>query len=220
MRNRGRGYGRGGRRGEEQDCGRGYGRGRGGRSRQGFWDDDYGQAGPRRWRERFEQFLGQPPEEHWMFGRRRFRPWQRGMAFFNPFVSAIFSRRGGLLPLYVLHLLDQEPRYGNELMNIIAERTAGGWSANPGAIYPLLNDLEEYGLIAGEWEDPQRRTVRRYTITESGRDELKRLKSVIHPKLQEAIDVLSGISDELGEEALAEKPVDAAETDEKAKRGE
>ena len=193
-------------------------RGQRGRRRQDFWEEDYGQGGPRHWRERFEQFLGQPPEEHWMFGRRRFQPWQRGMAFFNPFVSMALSRRGGLLPLYVLHLLAQQPRYGNELMNVIAERTAGGWSANPGAIYPLLNELEEYGLIRGEWEDPTRRTVRRYTITESGRDELARLKAVIQPRLQEAVEVFQGLFDDLNSSTEEVKdtpaPDKSAEADE------
>jgi len=149
----------------------------------------------------FEQFLGQPPEEHWMFGRRRFRPWLMGETVFNPFVAMALSKGGGLLPLYVLHLLESEPRYGNELMSLIAERTRGAWGTNPGAIYPLLNDLEAHGLIRGEWDDPRRRTVRRYTLTEQGREELVRLKAVMRPKLREGIEVLLDILDEIDDEA-------------------
>lgn len=170
-----------------------------------FWQ--HGPHDPNAWREMFAQFLGQPPEQHWMFGGRRFKPWQMGEAFFNPFVAIVLSKGGGLLPLYVLHLLDQQPRYGNELMSMIEKRTAGGWATNPGAIYPLLDDLEEQRLIAGEWADPDKRTVRRYTITDAGRDELDRLKAVMRPKLREALEVLKDMLEDL-------------ETDEDEKAGE
>jgi len=162
-----------------------------------FWQ--HGPPGPdaHAWREMFEQFLGQPPEHHWMFGGRRFRPWQMGEAFFNPFVAMALSKGGGLLPLYVLHLLDEDARYGNELMTLIEERTGGRWVTNPGAIYPLLNDLEDEGLITGAWEDPARRTVRRYTITETGQVELDRLKAVMRPKLREALEVLKDLLDDI-----------------------
>jgi len=136
-----------------------------------------------------------------MFGGRRFRPWQVGESIFNPFVAMALSKGGGLLPLYVLHLLSQQPRYGNEVMSLIEERTGGGWGTNPGAIYPLLVELEEQGLIVGEWQDPERRTIRRYTITGAGRDELERLKAVMRPKLQEALEVLKDMLDDLEEEA-------------------
>jgi PadR family transcriptional regulator PadR len=166
---------------------------------QNFWKHGPPMGDPHAWRVVFEQFLGQPPEDHWMFGGRRFRPWQMGEWVFNPFVAMALSKGGGLLPLYVLHLLDQSPRYGNELMTLIEERTAGGWGTNPGAIYPLLNDLEEQGFVTGEWEDPERRTVRRYTITEAGREELARLKAVMRPKLHEALEVLKDMLEDLEE---------------------
>jgi DNA-binding PadR family transcriptional regulator len=93
--------------------------------------------------------------------------------------------------------LGEEPRYGNELMSLINDRTGGGWGMNPGAIYPLLNELEDQGLVAGEWEDPDRRTVRRYTITAAGREELDRLKAVMRPRLREALEVLKDMLDDL-----------------------
>lgn len=165
-----------------------------------FWKHGPPTPDPHVWREVFEQFLGQPPENHWMFGGRRFRPWQVGERFFNPFVAMALSKGGGLLPLYVLHLVNQGPRYGNEIMSLIETRTSGGWGTNPGAIYPLLNELEDQGLIAGEWEDPDRRTVRRYTLTATGRDELDRLKAVMRPKLREALEVLKDMLDDLDED--------------------
>jgi DNA-binding PadR family transcriptional regulator len=162
-----------------------------------FWQHGPPPADPHAWRKLLEQVLGQPPENHWMFGGRRFRPWLVGEPFFNPFVAMVLSKGGGLLPLYVLYLLGEEPRYGNELMSLINDRTGGGWGMNPGAIYPLLNELEDQGLVAGEWEDPDRRTVRRYTITAAGREELDRLKAVMRPRLREALEVLKDMLDDL-----------------------
>ncbi|MGF1504220.1 MAG: PadR family transcriptional regulator, partial [Anaerolineae bacterium] len=112
------------------------------------------------WRLHFREHMGTMPEHHWAFRGRRFRPWHQGRDAFNPFVAGLLSKGGGLLPALVLSLLEQKPRYGNEIMDIISERTRGRWRSNPGAIYPLMTMLEENELITGEWEDPEKRTVR------------------------------------------------------------
>ncbi|MCB9420542.1 MAG: PadR family transcriptional regulator [Ardenticatenaceae bacterium] len=149
------------------------------------------------WREFFHDYMGAWPEDHWAFSGRRFSPWQQGQDEFNPFVASILSKGGGLLPLYVMHLLSQQPRYGNELMEKITERTAGQWVANPGAIYPLMTMLEEQGLITGDWEDPTKRTIRIYRLTEMGAKELARLKAIVRPKLEEAVEVMQGLARDL-----------------------
>jgi DNA-binding PadR family transcriptional regulator len=155
---------------------------------------------PRRledWRDFFHEFTGEWPEQHWAFGGRRFHPWHQGDVSFNPFVANLFSQGGGLLPLIVLHLLVEKPRYGNELMSLIAEKTAGQWAANPGAIYPLMTELETRGLVEGAWDDPRKRTVRVYHLTDKGRRELERVKSIVLPKLDEAIEVLQTVVNDL-----------------------
>lgn len=159
------------------------------RGRRGFARGERGQQ----WRQHFNNHMGAFPEDHWLFGGRRFRPWHRGKPGFNPFVANLMSLGGGLLPVLVLQLIADEPRYGNEVMKLIRERTAGQWVANPGAIYPLLTQMEEEGFISGEWEDTRKRTMRIYKITPQGEQELARLKEVIKPKLSEAIDVLQDL---------------------------
>lgn len=151
----------------------------------------------RTWREFFHTFMGDWPERHWAFGGRRFRPWHQGEAAFNPLVASVLSKGGGLLPLVVLHLLSEAPRYGNQIMALLAERTGGMWMANPGAIYPLMTLMEDQGLIQGHWEDPHKRTVRIYSLTETGKLELKRLSAIMRPKLQEAIEVLQNLASDL-----------------------
>lgn len=152
------------------------------------------------WRNFFEEFTGETPEDHWVFGKRRFSPWHKGDVSFNPFVAMLFSQGGGLLPVIVLHLLAEKPRYGNEIMTLLNESTSGGWIANPGAVYPLMATLEEKGFIEGEWEDPQKRTIRIYKLTEFGKYELQRVKAVIQPKLEEAVDVLQVVITNLSQQ--------------------
>jgi PadR family transcriptional regulator PadR len=153
------------------------------------------------WREFFHQSFGTWPEEHWIFGGRRFSPWHHGMDNFNPFVATLLSKGGGLLPLYVLHLIAQQPRYGNEIMDLLAGRTNGQWVSNPGAIYPLLTQLESEGFVDGRWEDPDKRTVRVYTITPSGEAEVTRIKTIVAPKLEETLQVLQELLNDLRDPA-------------------
>jgi DNA-binding PadR family transcriptional regulator len=178
--------------------------------RQRVWSEFGGHGGPpgppdgfpparmaRAWREFFHDFMGISPEDHWAFGGRRFTPWHQGVDSYNPFVASLLSKGGGLLPLLVMHFLSDRPRYGNEIMDLIAEWTRGQWVANPGAIYPLMDELEENSLIHGKWEDPDKRTVRIYQLTEEGGQELSRLKAIVGPKLKEAIRILSLMADGL-----------------------
>jgi PadR family transcriptional regulator, regulatory protein PadR len=149
------------------------------------------------WREFFHTSFGTWPEEHWIFGGRRFSPWHRGIESFNPFVANLLSKGGGLLPLYILHLVAQKPLYGNEIMDLLAERTNGQWVSNPGAIYPLLSFLEHERFVTGEWEDPDKRTIRVYTITSAGIDEVRRIKTIVSPKIEETIQVLQVLFQDL-----------------------
>jgi len=201
-----------------------FGKGKRGRGR-GFWKDWHAEQaewweefGPahdhppfqspppmaREWRQYFHDYTGHFPEDHWAFGSRRFSPWHQGVDTFNPFVASLLSKGGGLLPLLVLHLLAQAPRYGNELMDLITEGTQGRWMSNPGAIYPLMTMLENEGLVAGKWTDPRKRTTRVYQLTAEGEEELQRLKAIIRPKLEEAIQVLTELTQMVNGEGPAD----------------
>lgn len=92
-------------------------------------------------------------------------------------------RRGGLLPLLVLHFLSDGPSYGNQLMERISRVTGGLVAVNPNTMYPLLRSLEGRGLVAGEWEHPERRSRRFYRITQAGEAERDRLRGEIAPYL-------------------------------------
>jgi PadR family transcriptional regulator, regulatory protein PadR len=106
-------------------------------------------------------------------------------------------RRRDLVPLLVLHLARSEPVYGNRIMKGIEEMTEGVVTVNPNTIYPLLRGLEERGLIVGEWEHPDRRSRRFYTITDAGITELERLREGLEPILDSAIRSMTLIKAEL-----------------------
>jgi DNA-binding PadR family transcriptional regulator len=65
-----------------------------------------------------------------------------------------------------LKLLEESSRHGYDLMRIFAER---GWAPlRAGSVYPILNALEEEGLVVSRAEGDRRV----YEITEKGRQHL------------------------------------------------
>ena len=109
----------------------------------------------------------------------------------DPLVAGL--RKAGLLRLLVLHLLGQGPSYGNQLMERVGELTGGLVAVNPNTMYPLLRTMEGDGLIAGEWEHPERRSRRFYRLTDAGEGERALLVSELGPRLDDlavALEVL------------------------------
>jgi len=106
-------------------------------------------------------------------------------------------RRRDVFPLLVLHLIAQEPTYGNKLIEGIEEMTQGVISVNPNTMYPLLRQMESDGLIEGRWELPDRRTRRYYSITKPGRREYKRLLKEVEPFLDSVIRSVTLIKKEV-----------------------
>jgi DNA-binding PadR family transcriptional regulator len=106
-------------------------------------------------------------------------------------------RRRDVFPLLVLHLVAQEPTYGNRLIEAIEEMTQGVISVNPNTMYPLLRQLERDGLVEGRWELPDRRTRRYYSVTPAGRREYKRLLKEVEPFLDSVIRSVTLIKTEV-----------------------
>ena len=106
-------------------------------------------------------------------------------------------RRRDVFPLLVLHLIAREPQYGNRLIEEIERITEGVISVNPNTIYPLLRQLEAQGKIKGDWEHPDRRTRRYYSITPAGRREHKRLREEVKPFLDSVIRSVTLIEREI-----------------------
>ena len=82
-------------------------------------------------------------------------------------MSPVF--RHGRLRLYLLRLLDEEPRHGYEVIRLLRDRFMGVYAPSPGTIYPRLARLEEEGLVTHDEENGRKV----YRITEAGREELR-----------------------------------------------
>jgi DNA-binding PadR family transcriptional regulator len=114
-----------------------------------------------------------------------------GVGSTDPLIGDL--RRGGLLPLLVLHFLTEDRSYGNRLTERILELSGGVLAVNPNTMYPLLRSLEERGLVAGEWEHPERRSRRYYRITPDGEVERARLAAELAPRLDAVAEGLQRI---------------------------
>ncbi len=134
-------------------------------------------------------------KNHWIFGKRSFLPWVESPDV-NPFVNMLLTR-SGLLPLYVLHILNEREMFGNEIMFEIEKRTKKTWSPTPGTMYPLLKELEIKNFVEGKWNLDKERPRRIYTITEKGRQEYEILKKVLKSHLFEAIEIFKKIYSEI-----------------------
>ena len=97
----------------------------------------------------------------------------------------------------MLHLCGVERAYGNQLMERIAALSGGLVAVNPNTMYPLLRTLEGDGLIAGEWEHPERRSRRFYRLTDAGAAERDRLAGEIGPRLDAAAEAIAAVRGEL-----------------------
>ena len=81
-------------------------------------------------------------------------------------MSPVF--RHGALRLYLLKLLDEQPRHGYEVISLLEDRFLGFYSPSAGTVYPRLAKLESEGLV--EHEEADGRKV--YRLTDAGRQEL------------------------------------------------
>lgn len=70
--------------------------------------------------------------------------------------------------LYILHLVREKSYYGNEIIEEIKYRMDYQWEPSPGMVYPMLRQLESENFIIGSWDEPDKRSIRRYRITDEG----------------------------------------------------
>ncbi len=78
--------------------------------------------------------------------------------------------RQGEVRLALLSLLDDGPAHGYELMKRLEERSGGTYHASAGTVYPVLQQMEDEGLLRSAERDGKRV----YELTDAGRRELER----------------------------------------------
>jgi PadR family transcriptional regulator PadR len=79
----------------------------------------------------------------------------------------------GAGPVAVLKLLEGRPMYGYELVEELANKSAGVLDMGQSTLYPLLYNLESQGLIKPTWKDaPSGRKRKYYALTGKGKKRL------------------------------------------------
>jgi DNA-binding PadR family transcriptional regulator len=126
------------------------------------------------------------------FGRNRGGPFggRRGPRMFD----------SGALRLVVLGLIAEEPRHGYDIIKALEAKFQGAYSPSPGAIYPMLQMMEEADLVTSTTTGNKRL----FSITEQGRAFLAENAAElekINAQMAQASTETSGVA--LGDEVRA-----------------
>lgn len=97
----------------------------------------------------------------WAGGPQAGGPWEGG-----PRRHGHRARRGDVRAA-ALALLTEQPVNGYQIIQEIAERSGGVWRPSPGSVYPVLQQLQDEGLIQAESGETGQRA---YVLTDAGRE--------------------------------------------------
>ena len=78
--------------------------------------------------------------------------------------------RRGDIRTAVLAILAEEPGHGYEVMQRLETKSGGAWRPSPGSVYPMLQLLEDEGLVRSTERDGKRV----FEVTEAGKAEAAR----------------------------------------------
>ncbi|MDI6847537.1 MAG: PadR family transcriptional regulator [Candidatus Bathyarchaeia archaeon] len=91
----------------------------------------------------------------------------------------------GFSRVIILWLISQKPMSGYGIVKELKRLT--GQKFHSGVVYPLLYELEENKLIAGEWMQRGRRCVKQYSITKEGRELLNFMRELFEMPVKEIL---------------------------------
>ncbi|MDP2732720.1 MAG: PadR family transcriptional regulator [Hoeflea sp.] len=99
----------------------------------------------------------------------------------------------GALRLVVLGLIAEQPRHGYDIIKALEARFQGAYSPSPGAIYPMLQMLEEADLVSSQMQGAKKL----FSITEEGLAYLEENRvdlDRINAQIDEASEEIQGVS--------------------------
>ncbi len=112
-------------------------------------------------------------------------------------MSRVFAH--GALRLYMLSMLEDHPRHGYELIQLLEDRFLGMYTPSAGTIYPRLSSLEEDGLVEHDVVDGKRV----YRLTDAGRAELDARRDEIERITEQAAASARDLAREVRDEVRA-----------------
>lgn len=99
----------------------------------------------------------------------------------------------GSAELLILSLVEDQPRHGYDIGNLIEQRSSGTLKLNVASLYPLLYRLEKRRWIQGRWvEKAGQRRRRYYRLTAEGKKVLAAQRNSWRDFV-EAINLITGI---------------------------
>jgi PadR family transcriptional regulator PadR len=84
-----------------------------------------------------------------------------------------------LTATFVLDILSRENSYGNKIEKNIFARTNNVYRPNPNELYPVLRHMEQKGFVKSQWDSPDKRSKRIYSITPKGRESIDYIKQQV-----------------------------------------
>lgn len=104
----------------------------------------------------------------------------------------------GVLDMLVLKLLEQEAKYGYQIINELKEKSGGRFSLKEGTLYPVLYRLEEDAFVESRWSEAEGKTVPRkyYILTADGRKALAEIGALWREICDSAAMIMEGKQDE------------------------
>jgi len=87
-----------------------------------------------------------------------------------------------LLDIQILRLLNTEPMWGYKIKKQV--ETKYEVKLRHGALYPLLNALEQKGFLKSQKQQKGGRTRKVYTITEKGKTYVQTYQNIIKEQIQ------------------------------------
>jgi DNA-binding PadR family transcriptional regulator len=99
--------------------------------------------------------------------------------------------------LLVLHLLNQKPSYGYEIIRSIEEITEGAYTPKPETVYPTLTNLEDLGFAQISTEENGKKI---YSVSETGKDHLVKNKEA----LEKVLATLAELKNEISSKTMSE----------------
>ncbi|MFB6070846.1 MAG: PadR family transcriptional regulator [Halanaeroarchaeum sp.] len=97
----------------------------------------------------------------------------------------------GLVSYLVLELLAEEPRYGYEILQEIADLSGGHWEPSYGSVYPILHRFDEEGWAerVERADEPDRKY---FDLTDEGREHLEEKREEVGGTARDFADVVLG----------------------------
>lgn len=80
----------------------------------------------------------------------------------------------GSIGMLLLSILSQQDMYGYQMIKELESQSENVFTLKEGTLYPLLHIMEKNGFLEAYWQQDNGRKRKYYTITNNGRDELKK----------------------------------------------